>query len=238
MDYFPENFRETPVSQGIYSFGVAVWPTRVFDIQTVQKEFDTWWETWRCPRGKYNVAFDWTYFEAAQAHNYLLLGNWDRFHTILERYYQYQDVPGLYGYNEGKNVKKPDGNSVYGGQDWGFGNILDYRGWDMFDCNMPHNWVSSELYLMMRDALLFEEDDTLVIGAGISKEWITTGSTIEVKNAVTHFGRVSYRLSAEENGLVLESSIDGKPSVLRIWIPSLNIDMKFTSWDKNIYVSF
>jgi hypothetical protein len=237
MKYFPENFRETPVSQGIYSFGVALWPTHAFDAQTVRKEFDTWWKTWRCPRGIYNIAWDWTYFEAAQAHNYLFLGDWERFHIMLERYFRYQDVPGLYGYNEGKNARKPDGSSVYGGQDWGFGNILDYRGWDNFDSNMPHNWVSSELYLMMRDSLLFEDNKTLVVGAGIPREWNQKGNKVEVKNAATHFGTVSYTLIFETAKLVLNIVLEKGDVSLRVWIPSLNIDMAFDSWDEAIHIS-
>jgi hypothetical protein len=238
MEYFPKNFRETPVSQGIYSFGVALWPTHTFDTETVREEFDTWWNTWRCPKGKYNAAFDWTYFEAAQAHNYLFLGEVERFHIILNRYYQHQDVPGLYGYNEGKNAINADGSPVYAGQDWGFGNILDYRGWDNFVCNMPHNWVSSELYLMMRDALLFEEDETLVIGAGIPKDWTEIGKTVGVKNAPTHFGRVSYDITFNATGLNMYFNSERIVSKLHVWIPSVEVDQWFISWNSDITIPF
>jgi len=227
LRYYPKDFRETPELQGIYSFSVALWPSEVFDPETVREEFDIWWKTWRCRDGEYNVAWDWSYFECAQGHNYLRLGEWDRYAAILKRFRDHQDVPGLYGYNEGKNSVKTDGQPTYGGQDWGFGNILPYRGWDRFDCNMPHNWTGSELYLMLRDALLFEKGDELVVGAGILPEWLGDGKTVRVQNAPTHFGRVSYELTSSGGKLSFGLKSEDALRRVRLWIPSIGLDRAY-----------
>lgn len=227
MRYYPRDFRETPQLQGIYSFGVALWPSEVFDAETVREEFDIWWDTWRFRDQEYNVAWDWSYFECAQAHNYLLLGDWERYQTILNRFICYQDVPGLYGYNEGKNCANSDGTPRYSGQDWGFGNILSYRGWDRFDCNLPHNWTGSEIFLMLRDALLYEREDTLTIGSGIAPEWLEEGREICVKNAATHFGNVNYQLKRIDGKLVLQLKSERSIPHIRLWIPSVGIDARF-----------
>lgn len=218
-EYYPKDFLETPELQGIYSFGSALWPTHAFPPEMVKDKFDEWWETWRFKGGRYHVALDWTYFEAAQAHNYLFLGENEKFQIMLNRYYDYQDVPGLYGYNEGKGCFYR-GIPTYGGQDWGFGNILPYRGWDLFDCNLPHNWVSSELFLMMRDALLYEEDGTLVVGAGIPLKWLEAGNNIKIEDAPTHFGKVTVKIQCGSNTLDITVRSEKKiPEILIHLIP-------------------
>lgn len=225
-EYYPENFLETPELQGIYSFGCALWPTRAFEREMVREKFDEWWDSWRCPGGNYHPGFDWTYFEAAQAHNYLLLGQRERFLIMLERYYADQDVPGLYGYNEGRGATER-GKPTYGGQDWGFGNTLAYRGWDLFTCNMPHNWVSAELFLMMRDALLYEEDETLVIGAGIPEIWMDGKAPVKVRDLPTCFGRVSYEMASVEGELVFTLWCTGTISCIRLELSCIGVEKEW-----------
>lgn len=225
-EYYPKDFMETPELQGIYSFGCALWPTRAFDRETVREKFDQWWDSWRCPGGNYRPGYDWTYFEAAQAHNYLLLGQRERFLIMLERYYADQDVPGLYGYNEGRGATER-GKPVYGGQDWGFGNILAYRGWDLFGCNMPHNWVSAELFLMMRDALLYEEGETLVVGAGISEEWLDGRRPVKARNLPTYYGRVSYEITSGEGVLAFTLQCTESISRIRLALSCIGVEKEW-----------
>ena len=229
--HYPKDFLDSPELQGIYSFGCALWPTQAFPKEMVRAKFQEWWEVWRNKGGEYRPAFDWTYFEAAQAHNYLLLGEYRKYRTMLERYYKYQDVPGMYGYNEGKGCFER-GIPVYGGQDWGFGNVLPYRGWDLFDCNLPHNWVSAELFLMLRDALVHEEAGGLVIGEGVDAEWLKgepgTCNPVRISNFPTHFGIVSFELCVCIEGLSFRFSSDSAVAEVCLRIPSVGIG---ESWE-------
>ena len=235
--YYPKEFLETPELQGIYSFGCAVWPTQAFPKEMVRDKFEEWWNVWRNRGGEYRPGFDWTYFEAAQAHNYLLLGEYTKYRTMLERYYEYQDVPGMYGYNEGKGCFER-GIPVYGGQDWGFGNILPYRGWDLFDCNLPHNWVSAELFLMLRDALVHEEDGGLVIGEGVEEEWLrddwqednrqedceSTQRYVRILGFPTYSGTVSFEIYRREKKLHFKFVSELPVSRLFLRIPSIGLE--------------
>jgi hypothetical protein len=39
-----------------------------------------------------------------------------------------------------------------------------------------------------------EEDESLVIAAGVAEEWLSEGSTVGVKNLPTYYGNLSYSL--------------------------------------------
>ena len=70
--------------------------------------------------------------------------------------------------------------------------------------DMPHAWVASDYVSSVLDMFAYEReaDDVLVLGAGLSEEWMAAG--IGVKNLSTPHGSLSYRLSAVTGGHVLE----------------------------------
>jgi len=45
-----------------------------------------------------------------------------------------------------------------------------------------------------------EEDESLVLAAGVSEEWLSGGSTVGVKNLPTYYGNLSYSLRIEGKG--------------------------------------
>ena len=75
-----------------------------------------------------------------------------------------------------------------------------------------HEWVhgsgpfykgSEELRSMywLRNMLLLEQDDTLLLGPGIPRRWLMPGEKIEVRNAPSYFGPVSYNLKCNDSGI-------------------------------------
>ena len=80
---------------------------------------------------------------------------------------------------------------------------------------------------MLRDALLYEREDTLTIGSGIAPEWLEEGREICVKNAATHFGNVNYQLKRIDGKLVLQLKSERSIPHIRLWIPSVGIDARF-----------
>ena len=67
---------------------------------------------------------------------------------------------------------------------------------------MPHGWAISELWLLMRDCLLFEDDkDRIVLLAGIPPEWF--GKTMEVKGMETYYGTCSFEWIPKDDATVL-----------------------------------
>ena len=70
--------------------------------------------------------------------------------------------------------------------------------------DMPHAWVASDYVRSVLDMFAYEReaDEALVLGAGLSEEWVVAG--VEVKNLSTPHGPLSYRLSTVPAGHALE----------------------------------
>ena len=62
------------------------------------------------------------------------------------------------------------------------------------DVAMPHGWAIAEFHLLVRDSLLYEDGDKLVLLAGVPPGWFTHKEGLEVKNLPTHFGSCSFKL--------------------------------------------
>ncbi len=74
--------------------------------------------------------------------------------------------------------------------------------------DVPHGWSAAHYILLLRDMLLREDGDKLVLLSCIPDSWLDDGKVIEIKNAPTYFGKVSFRVeSSRANGSV-KLSID------------------------------
>ena len=151
------------------AFWPADWATP--DDPLIQQRFDEFWQRVRCPDGQHVPEPEWTYFEAGQAHNYVLLGQRERAWVSIEHFLTHHTAPGLYTYLEAI------GNTA----------LLwpRTRGWDDSTCVTPHGWTAAELFLLLRDCLAREQDDALVIGMGIPASW--RDKPFEVTGLPTYF---------------------------------------------------
>lgn len=166
-------------------FCCVLWPTRSVPPThpVVSRAFRRWWKEHRCPGDQYRPEPLWTYFEVAQAHNYLLLGDRERAWATIEHFLTDHAAPGLYAYHEGEG----DENS--------FGLWDRIRGWNPVPKVMPHGWTSAELFLLLRDCMVYENYNHLVIGAGVPQSWMADGSEFGIGGAPTYFGRASWEVS-------------------------------------------
>jgi hypothetical protein len=66
--------------------------------------------------------------------------------------------------------------------------------------DLPHTWVGSDFLRSASDLFVYERetDSALVIGAGITEEWLT-GTGVSVRNLSTWWGSLSYTVK-RENG--------------------------------------
>ena len=64
---------------------------------------------------------------------------------------------------------------------------------------MPHSWISAEYILSIRSLFAYEgeEDQALVIAAGIHENWLTDSGEVVVKELPTYYGKLSYTLRME-----------------------------------------
>jgi hypothetical protein len=76
--------------------------------------------------------------------------------------------------------------------------------------DLPHAWIAAEYMLVFQSLLAFEreEDDALVLAAGLPLAWLPEASEVRVRNLPTHFGRLSYSLRRVDSGR-LELSVAG-----------------------------
>ncbi len=61
-----------------------------------------------------------------------------------------------------------------------------------------HGWAAADFLIAIRNALLFEEGDHLVITPILPEEWTVENNVIKVEDAPTYFGQLSYTIAFGE----------------------------------------
>jgi hypothetical protein len=76
---------------------------------------------------------------------------------------------------------------------------------------MPHGWALAELALLIRDCLVFELGDRLVLLGGTPSAWFDTNEGLSVRDLPTHFGMLSMEWRRTEQGGILELGDGARP---------------------------
>jgi len=141
---------------------------------------------------------DWRYFPLARAHQGLLAGNRAAGCETINIHLEHEQMRGWYAFDEG-------GDSGVGGWNhvrttWRQGQASDA---------MPHGWAIAEFQLLMRDCLLFEDGNKLVLFGGVPIEWFRNSDGMSWQNLPTHFGKCSaaYNVKGTNATLTLESVV-------------------------------
>ncbi|HMB74196.1 MAG TPA: hypothetical protein VKQ06_11535, partial [Gammaproteobacteria bacterium] len=76
-----------------------------------------------------------------------------------------------------------------------------------------HGWAAAELIMMLRNSFVREEDDRLVVGAGIAPEWLNPGQRLFIGPTPTVFGDVTLTIEPTEEHVAvkLESAWRSEP---------------------------
>jgi hypothetical protein len=154
------------------TFISALWPASVAlpARERLRDELSRRWERMRDETGAFLVAPKWTYFDVAEAHQWLYLDRQDRvWHTLLW-FWENQSSPGLYTWWEG--VGEP--NSF---QRWNH-----VRGWVDPPHVTPHYWTAAEILLLQIDMLVMmdpKDTDRVVIGSGVPEDWVSHEMRVE-----------------------------------------------------------
>jgi hypothetical protein len=147
----------------------------------------------------------WRYFPLATAHQGLLAGRREAAFGTLAAHLDHEQMRGWYALDEG-------GKSGPGG--WAHARTT----WDA-SVAMPHGWAIAEFWLLMRDALLFEDGDRLVLLAGVPPLWLTGAGKVVVDGLPTYFGTCSLAWECADGKATLALSGKAAPSdgfVLRL----------------------
>ncbi len=72
------------------------------------------------------------------------------------------------------------------------------------DVAMPHGWAIAELWLLMRDAMVHEDGNKLVLFSGVDPVWFHNPRGIQLTGLPTYFGNLGlhYRIRDGANELV------------------------------------
>ena len=127
----------------------------------------------------------WRYFPLARAHQSLLAGNREAGYLTLNQHFEHEQMRGWYAFDEG-------GESGTGG----WNKVLTAWKQGKDSVAMPHGWSIAEMHLLLRDALVFENGEAVVVGAGMPGEWFRPGMTWGWANLPTQFGSMSIQFDS------------------------------------------
>jgi len=124
----------------------------------------------------------WTYFNLAEAHQWLPLGQPAKVWNDLRWFWNNQTSPGLYTWWEGS------------GEENTFHRWEQARGWVTPPHVTPHYWTAAEMLLLQLDMLAYVEPGdgkpVLVIGAGVPAAWLD--KAVSVEDLPTRLGKVDW----------------------------------------------
>jgi hypothetical protein len=200
-------------------FAAIVWPTRMFrpDAGNVKKCYEKRWEGIINGEGKYELKTEWTYFDMADAHNRLFMGQKDRMWDILSWYLNNQNAKGMYLWKEGPQWHADRSTT------WS-----RVAGWIDHPTIVPHGWIASETALLIRDLFAFEEDETLVLGAGIKDEWLREQEDIAIENFYSYWGRLGYRVSYSEGKIAFDIDLPENAPAFEIRLTGYKVLKEFS----------
>ncbi len=69
-----------------------------------------------------------------------------------------------------------------------------------------------------RDTLVREEGEILWLAAGIPRRWLARGQKLELRDAPTYFGPVSYQIEASETGLKARVELPTRDAYRTAWL--------------------
>lgn len=182
--------------------------------EALKAAFVEWYDRHRLtPEGARVPEALWTYFEAAQIHNALLLGERERAWACLDGFLSDARWGGMALFTEGRwNATEmlPYGTGKYG------------RGWlqeGALGANMPHNWTGGEVLLLLRDLFVREDGNELVLFEGVPRSWLFPGARFGVENLPTALGEVSFEARVDEGGTVRVAFKKGAELPYRLALP-------------------
>jgi hypothetical protein len=149
----------------------------------LQRTFDRYWEESERRRSGARAWKDYTPYELRTVGALVRLGHPRRAHAMLQWFLRDRRPEAWNGWAE---VVMADAREP------------------RFLGDMPHAWIASDYVRSVLDMFAYEReaDDAIVLGAGLSEEWL--GTAIAVKNLSTPRGPLSYRLTAVPGSHFLE----------------------------------
>jgi len=170
------------------STAIALYPGNLAPLlpqPQLQNTFDRYWDFFTRRRGGLIQWRDYTPYEVRTIGAFIRLDQPERAHALLDFFMQDRRPPGWRHWAE---VVWPDPRTP------------------RFIGDMPHTWVGSDFINSVRTMFLYEDEfhDALVIGAGLSRDWIITEEGVRVEGLPSYYGAVSYSYRWQAKGCRIE----------------------------------
>jgi hypothetical protein len=87
--------------------------------------------------------------------------------------------------------------------------------------DMPHGWAAGQYVHLLRNSLLFENENVLELGWGVQPAWLAEGAKVSVKRAPSRSGNVDFELRRQGAELILDYQLAAtvKPAQVRLHVP-------------------
>ena len=77
--------------------------------------------------------------------------------------------------------------------------------------DMPHTWVGSGYVNSLRGMLAYENNDKLILMAGVPEKWVRSKNGILIEKLPNHFGLLNFSAKADDNILTVEIDMTSYP---------------------------
>jgi len=74
---------------------------------------------------------------------------------------------------------------------------------------MPHGWAAAQFVHLLRNSLVYEDNDVLHLCWGAKEDWLNNG--IRVRRAPTRFGAVDFEFRKSGDSLLLDYRVNRGP---------------------------
>jgi hypothetical protein len=191
-------------AQNERTYIASLWPTWIAsnDLEPYQKQLASRREQRQSI--KENSVYEplWTYFDIAEAHQWLYLQETQPIWDTLEWFWQHQASPGLYTWWEGDGEENSS-------------NFWKYiRGWIEPPHVTPHYWTASEMLLLQLDMLAYVDETSstpeIVVAGGIPSQWFEQPMAVENLPIAGRF------VSWYWDGEAFQVEIEGAPINVRL----------------------
>ncbi len=70
--------------------------------------------------------------------------------------------------------------------------------------DMPHSWVGADYINLVRAMFVFEDQNRLVLGAGVDEQWLSGEDKVLIENFPTHFGKINYDIYKDDKTIKIK----------------------------------
>ena len=152
--------------------------------------FERYWENFTARQERRQAWRDYTPYELRNVGALIRLGQRERAMRALDFFFADRRPEAWNGWAEvvGRDPREP-----------------------RFIGDMPHAWISSDYIRSALDLFAYDRGGALILAAGLPLDWMTSDEGVGVSGLYTPYGRLSYHLRREGEGMVLTFDGEARP---------------------------